>query len=101
MTHVVTDNCRGCRYTDCVASCPVACFHLNDARVYIDPDVCIDCGACIPVCPVRAIIEEFDLAENQQHWLEINATASKRYPLIRNKLPPLEGAAHKRAQLGF
>ena len=62
MTHVVTDNCRGCRYTDCVASCPVACFHVNEVRVYIDPAVCIDCSACIPACPVHAIVEEFDLA---------------------------------------
>ncbi|OYW27661.1 MAG: ferredoxin, partial [Methyloversatilis sp. 12-65-5] len=51
MTHVVTESCRGCRFTDCVTSCPVACFHVNEVRVYINPQVCIDCGACIPACP--------------------------------------------------
>ena len=101
MTHVVTENCRHCRYTDCVATCPVACFHVNDVRVYIDPDVCIDCSACIPACPVHAIVEEFDLPADQHHWLEINARESKRYPAIRSKLPPLTGAEDRRAQLGY
>jgi ferredoxin len=101
MTHVVTGNCRFCRYTDCVATCPVACFHVNDVRVYIDPDVCIDCSACIPACPVHAIVEEYDLPAEEQHWIEINARESKRYPVIRAKLPPLAGADERRAQLGL
>ncbi len=101
MTHVVTENCRHCRFTDCVATCPVACFHVNDVRVYIDPAVCIDCGACIPACPVHAIVEEFDLPQDQQHWLEINAQASKRYPVQRSKLPPLPGAEERRRELGY
>ncbi|MBA3596419.1 MAG: 4Fe-4S dicluster domain-containing protein [Methylibium sp.] len=101
MTHVVTDNCRHCRFTDCVATCPVACFHVNEVRVYIDPAVCIDCGACIPACPVHAIVEEFDLSPDQQHWIEINARESGRYPTVRAKLPPLEGAADRRRELGY
>jgi hypothetical protein len=44
MPHVVTDNCHLCRFTDCVAVCPVECFHSDEERTYIDPDVCIDCG---------------------------------------------------------
>ncbi|MDP3872184.1 MAG: 4Fe-4S binding protein [Methyloversatilis sp.] len=101
MTHVVTESCRGCRFTDCVTTCPVACFHVNEVRVYINPQVCIDCGACIPACPVRAIVEEFDLPEDQLHWMDINAKAAERYPVIRTKLPPLDGADDKRRQLGF
>ena len=46
MTTVVTDNCRGCRFTDCVAVCPVEAFHMDDEMLYINPDVCIDCSAC-------------------------------------------------------
>ena len=57
MTTIVTDNCKGCRFTDCVTVCPVACFHYDDEMLYIDPDVCIDCSACIPECPVQAIFE--------------------------------------------
>lgn len=101
MTHVVTDNCRHCRYTDCVASCPVACFHSNDVRVYIDPEVCIDCGACVPACPVRAIVEEIDLADDQMHWLEINARESGLNPAIKQRGKPLPGADEKRRSLGF
>ncbi|MBS0450042.1 MAG: 4Fe-4S dicluster domain-containing protein [Proteobacteria bacterium] len=101
MTHVVTDNCRGCRYTDCVASCPVACFHVNEARVYIDPVTCIDCSACIPACPVHAIVEEFDLPDDQQYWIGINAEAAQRYPRLRSKLPALDGADERRRSLGY
>jgi ferredoxin len=101
MTHVVTDSCRHCRYTDCVATCPVACFHANDVRVYIDPLVCIDCSACIPACPVHAIVEEIDLPSDQQHWVEINARESQRYPVIRDKHAPLPGADARRRELGY
>ena len=54
MTTIVTDNCQKCRFTDCVTVCPVECFHYDDEMLYIDPDVCIDCSACIPECPVEA-----------------------------------------------
>ena len=57
MTFVVTSNCHGCRYTDCVLVCPVDCFHGDQDMLYIDPDVCIDCGACEPECPNTAIYE--------------------------------------------
>jgi ferredoxin len=101
MPHVVTDNCKNCRYTDCVASCPVACFHLADDRVYIDPKVCIDCSACIPACPVHAIVESIDLAPDQMQWIEINASESKRFPVISSKLTPLDSADARRKELGY
>jgi ferredoxin len=101
VTHVVTENCRHCRFTDCVATCPVACFHANEVRVYIDPAVCIDCGACIPACPVHAIVEDLELPEDQHHWLEINAREARRYPVVRSKLPPLPGADERRRELGY
>lgn len=101
MTHVVTDHCQGCRFTDCVASCPVACFHGDEHRVYIDPAVCIDCGACIPACPVRAVVEEFDLAEDQLHCIGLNADAAARLPVLRAKSAPLAGADERRRALGY
>ena len=70
MTTIVTDNCHGCRYTDCVTVCPVECFHFDDDMLYIDPEVCIDCSACIPECPVQAIFEEDDLPEDKQEWID-------------------------------
>lgn len=68
MTHVVTENCNGCRFADCVSVCPVSCFHGDDERLYIDPSACIDCGACVPLCPVSAISEDLDLEEDRRKW---------------------------------
>ena len=56
MAHVVCEPCRGCKYTDCVAVCPVDCFHEGEDMLYIDPEVCIDCQICVPECPVQAIL---------------------------------------------
>ncbi|MEO8779312.1 MAG: ferredoxin family protein, partial [Rhodanobacter sp.] len=48
MTHVVTDNCIKCKYTDCVVVCPVDCFHEGTNFLAIDPQECIDCTLCVP-----------------------------------------------------
>ena len=40
--------------------------------LYIDPDECIDCGACEPECPVEAIFAEEDVPEDQDRFVEIN-----------------------------
>lgn len=101
MTTVVTENCNGCRFTDCVAVCPVECFHYDDDMLYIDPDVCIDCSACIPECPVQAIFEEADLPEDQEKWIEINAEKAPDLPLITEQMDPLDGAEERKAELGF
>jgi ferredoxin len=68
---------------------------------YIDPDVCIDCGACIPACPVRAIYEVIDMPDDQRHWIEINAERARALPVVYAKQEPLPTAAARRAQLGF
>jgi len=101
MPHVVTGNCEGCRFTDCVESCPVACFHADQQRVYIDPEVCTDCGACIPACPVHACVEDFDLKPDEEHWLAFNATGARAHPVLRSRLEPLPGADERRRRLGF
>jgi ferredoxin len=44
------------------------------SQLYIDPIECIDCGACVPVCPVSAIFAEDDLPEKWKHFTEINAS---------------------------
>src|SRR5580692_2607196 len=58
MTHTVCEPCYDCKYTDCVAVCPVECFYQDDTMLYIDPADCIDCEACVPECPVEAIFAE-------------------------------------------
>jgi ferredoxin len=79
----------------------VQCFHGNAERLYIDPDVCIDCNACIPACPVRAIVEEFDLTDEQQIWKSINAEHAAQLPVISSKQAPLPTADTRRQELGF
>lgn len=101
MTTVVTDNCKGCRFTDCVSVCPVECFHYDDDMLYIDPDVCIDCSACIPECPVQAIFEEDDLAEEKRQWIEVNARRAKETPVCSEQMDPLPGAEERKTTLGF
>ena len=101
MTFVVTDNCRKCRFTDCVAVCPVDCFHADDEMLYIDPEECIDCGACVPECPVEAIFDEAQLPDNQRQWLKINADKSKSLPVINDTEEPLPGALERKKELGF
>jgi ferredoxin len=99
MPHVVTDNCRLCRYTECVEACPVDCFHADEERVYIDPEVCIDCGACIPVCPVNAISEAYDLGDEGDRWIEVNAKGAAETPLLMLKTTPLPTAEARRGEL--
>lgn len=101
MPHVVTDNCRQCRFTDCVEHCPVQCFHADGERTYIDPEVCIDCSACVPACPVQAISEVVDFTEEDEHWLRVNKEQARLLPVIAAKQAPLPTAAARRAQLGF
>jgi ferredoxin len=101
MPHVVTDRCELCRYTECVSVCPVECFHADEQRLYIDPVVCIDCGACVPACPVRAVSDLFDLPESARDASALNAERSKILPLITQRQPPLETAERRRRELGF
>lgn len=101
MTHVVNDNCEQCRYTECVTVCPVACFHGDGSRLYIDPIMCIDCGACVPLCPVKAIADSFDLTESQSYLVGLNEERAKVLPVVRDKGMPLSTADAKRASLGL
>lgn len=101
MTTIVTDKCDGCRFTDCVTVCPVACFHGDDRMLYIDNVVCIQCGACIAICPLHAIYADEDIPEDQQHWIEINAERCATLPLVSEKQEPLPGAEERKAALGY
>ena len=101
MPHIVTDNCQLCRYTDCVSRCPVECFHSDDERLYIDPDVCVDCGACIPACPVQAIYDVVDMPDDKEPWIAINRERAKALPVVTEKQTPLPTADEHRVKLGI
>ena len=77
MTHVVAEPCSGCKYTDCVVVCPVECFYEGDQMLYIHPEECIDCEACVP--------------EEWKSYLELNATKAEsgECEVITEKKEPL------------
>lgn len=75
MPYVITEPCIGTKDKSCVDVCPVDCIHGEDSdeMLYIDPDVCIDCGACVSACPVEAIYAEADVPTKWEPFIEINA----------------------------
>ena len=89
MTHVVCEPCYGCRYTDCVSVCPVNCFHEDEKMLYIDPDECIDCEACVPECPVEAIYLDENVPEEWRRYIELNAEMAPKCEVITEKRTPL------------
>jgi ferredoxin len=92
MAYVVTEACVLCKYTDCVAVCPVACFHEGPNFLVIAPDECIDCGACVPACPAEAIYPEADLPAHWAHFTKINADLAPGLPVIEDQKDPLPDA---------
>jgi NAD-dependent dihydropyrimidine dehydrogenase PreA subunit len=81
MAYVIAEPCIGTKDTACVDACPVDCIHpkkdsekyATAEMLYIDPVECIDCGACVPVCPVSAIFALDDLPEKWRAFTEKNA----------------------------
>ncbi len=92
MTHVVTESCINCVYTDCVDVCPVDCFHKSTGPLgnflAIDPDECIDCAVCVAECPVEAIYAEEDVPGDQQVFIKINAELAAQWPTITRSQKP-------------
>ena len=80
MTYVIVEPCIGVKDASCVDVCPVDFIHPSDEAplFYIDPDECIDCGACEPECPVTAIFAEDALPEQWNNFIQINADFFKK-----------------------
>ena len=76
MTHTVCQPCFDCKYTACVAVCPVECFYFDEKMLYIDPVDCIDCEACVPECPVEAIFAEANVPAQWASFTPLNAEKS-------------------------
>ncbi|MBI3212249.1 MAG: FAD-dependent oxidoreductase [Mycobacterium sp.] len=87
MAYVITQNC--CKDASCVPVCPVDCIRPTGAAgeftgtemLYIDPEACIDCGACMEECPVEAIYYEDDLPDQLSRFKDINAAYFAQHPL--------------------
>ena len=106
MAHIVTSKCVGCKFTDCVEVCPVACFYEVDNQVLIHPEDCIDCQACVAECPVEAIYAEGDVPAEFQANIAFNAEQSNQIkdsgaPAIVKKKDALPTAEARKAELGY
>jgi NAD-dependent dihydropyrimidine dehydrogenase PreA subunit len=85
MAYIICEPCIGTKDTACVDVCPVDCIHprkdeadfATAEMLYIHPDECIDCGACVPACPVEAI---FALDETPQKWNAFIPKNADYYP---------------------
>jgi NAD-dependent dihydropyrimidine dehydrogenase PreA subunit len=100
MTYVIAEPCIDVKDRSCVDVCPVDCIHEVGRILVIDPEECIDCGACEPECPVEAIFPEDALPGQWAEFTAINAayldgTAAADALVAdyceRNPLPPIEG----------
>ena len=90
MAFIIVEPCVGTCDTACVDACPVDCIHgpidivgagaevtapgfnPTGLQLYIDPEECIDCAACEPVCPVEAIYAEEDVPKDEQEYIDKN-----------------------------
>jgi NAD-dependent dihydropyrimidine dehydrogenase PreA subunit len=76
MAYTITAPCVDVKDQACVEVCPVDCIHFEDGvdrTLFIEPNECIDCGACEPVCPTEAIFANDAVPEDQKPWIEVNA----------------------------
>lgn len=81
MAYVIAEPCIGVKDTACVDVCPCDCIHPGKdepsftaaAQLYIDPEECIDCGACVPACPVSAIYLAEDLPKQWKNFAAVNS----------------------------
>jgi NAD-dependent dihydropyrimidine dehydrogenase PreA subunit len=93
MPYVITEACIDTKDKSCVNVCPVDCIvgDAADRQLYINPEECIDCGACEPECPVSGIYADSEVPDNQKSFIAINRLYFKDNAAARaevNKLYP-------------
>jgi NAD-dependent dihydropyrimidine dehydrogenase PreA subunit len=94
MTYVIGSGCVDVMDKSCVQECPVDCIYEGDRSLYINPDECVDCGACKLICRVDAIYYETDLPDDQLQHLADNAVFfSQPLPGRRTSLGSPNGSA--------
>ena len=89
MAYVITDNCV--KDELCIQACPVDAIHPRGdegefeaaSQMFVDPAGCIDCGACEPVCPVKAIFAEDEVPANWKNFIELNKQFFKDNPGVK------------------
>ena len=72
MPYVITEACINTKDKACVDVCPVDCIYEGEQQLFINPDECIDCGACEPECPVTAIFPDEDVPAQMRQYVKLN-----------------------------
>ncbi|MDO9356098.1 MAG: ferredoxin family protein [Solirubrobacteraceae bacterium] len=81
MAYVITEACIGTKDASCTEVCPVDCIHPTPdepdfdtvKQLFIDPEECIDCDACVEACPVDACFAEDQVPEDMEPFVALNA----------------------------
>jgi ferredoxin len=93
MAFVITEPCIDAMDQACVRVRPVACMHGDagkDRKLYIDPDACIDCGACAPVRPVNAIYADVDLPTRWRAYADLDVLWSRAREATRARVAAMK-----------
>src|SRR5205823_13752864 len=80
MPYIIAEPCISVKDKACVEVCPVDCIYEGDTMLYIHPDECIDCGACEPVCRVKAIFAEDETPGQWKNLMDLNKKFLKDNP---------------------
>lgn len=97
MSYVIAQPCVDQNDKSCIEVCPVDCITADanlDRKFYVDPDVCIDCGACADACPNEAIFRSDELPAEWAAYARVDATWYRNPEAARaavNELLPLAG----------
>ena len=96
MTYIIAEPCVDLKDQSCIDVCPVDCIYGvdegNDRQLYINPDECIDCAACEPVCPLNAIFAEEDVPTKWEGWIKVNYEYFEDADAARQKVNDLKPA---------
>ena len=107
MPWIVTRLCRDCMDTACVSVCPVDCIYSYAGgdkesfpnQLFINPDECIDCGACEPECPWQAIFEEVAVPEPFKDDVTLNyKTIDQSSEFVVQKHEPKDAPAPEQVE---
>lgn len=109
MTYIIAEPCIDVKDTACVDVCPVDCIHPTkneteefekENKLYIDPEECIDCGACEPVCPVEAISQDRRVGDDETDFVEDNRRFFSEALPGRDGPIGAPGGSHKTGPIG-
>lgn len=100
MTYVIGAACVDVMDKSCVQECPADCIYEGARTLYINPDECVDCGACKIACRLDAIEYETDLSDDDRAHLADNAAFFQTVLQGRDEPLGTPGGAHALGRIG-